>query len=91
VEPGGLDRPIAFPYIGHRDALKRFGARTGKTEIMTYAAIIRRPGTPPAGVPPFAANDDESALAIVREVAESLGANIVMAWETLDGKARRIA
>lgn len=58
---------------------------------MTFAATIRVPGAPPAPVPPFAAKTDAEALAVIRQTAAALGAAVVMAWESRDDEARRIA
>ena len=57
---------------------------------MTYAAVIRAAGAPPSQVPPFAADSDTAALAVVETVAARLGASVVMLWESRDGMARRI-
>lgn len=58
---------------------------------MTFAAMIRVPGTPPTKVPAFAAKTDEQALAIINQTAAALGADVVMAWETRGEEARRIS
>lgn len=58
---------------------------------MTFAAVIRKAGSPPSQVPPFAADDDASALAIIATVAARAGASVVMAWEARDGMTRRVA
>jgi hypothetical protein len=57
---------------------------------MTYAGLLRPLGAPPCGLPAFSAPNDASALAIAREVAESLGFRLQDLWETRDGMARRL-
>ena len=55
---------------------------------MTYAAVIRAPGSPPTRVPSFAAKSDKEALAVISETAARLGASVVMAWESKGEEAR---